>query len=182
MLEDSATLLDDLTPDRRSHSLAVAARAASVAIQHVPPGRLADLITAATLHDIGYAARWATTGFHPLDGANALAKLGYSRLVCHLVATHTGARLEARTRQIDCAQFDLHQYSAHAGIEESILAWADLTTGPQGQSVTVEQRIAEILHRYPPESPVSQHIKSSVKWLHAAGSEPLGAHTQEQHA
>ena len=47
------------------------------------------LITAATLHDIGYSARIAHTGFHPLDGAAFLRAQGYPERLAGLVAHHS---------------------------------------------------------------------------------------------
>lgn len=35
-----------------------------------------DLVTAAWLHDIGYAPDLVETGFHPLDGARFLREMG----------------------------------------------------------------------------------------------------------
>jgi len=48
------------------------------------------VVAAAWLHDIGYVDDLAVTGFHALDGARHLAKLGWSADVCGLVAFHTG--------------------------------------------------------------------------------------------
>ena len=55
------------------------------------------LITAAYMHDIGYAPSLMKTGFHPLDGARYIRSLGYERLAC-LVAHHSEARFEAQLR------------------------------------------------------------------------------------
>ncbi|MET3808691.1 hypothetical protein ABIB25_005721 [Nakamurella sp. UYEF19] len=41
------------------------------------------------------------------------------------------------------------------------LIWADMTTGPTGQTVTVEDRLAEILRRYTEESPVHRAIEEA---------------------
>ena len=38
------------------------------------------------------------------------------------------------------------------------LAYADMTTGPTGRGVTVEDRLAEILERYGPDDPVHRAI------------------------
>src|SRR4051794_24921891 len=58
------------------------------------------LVSAALLHDIGYAVEIATTGFHPLDGARHLSNLGHHELAL-LVAHHSGARHEAALRGFD---------------------------------------------------------------------------------
>ena len=44
------------------------------------------LVSAAWLHDIGYAPDVVETGFHPLDGARYLAGLGAPERVVNLVA------------------------------------------------------------------------------------------------
>jgi HD superfamily phosphodiesterase len=55
------------------------------------------LVSAAALHDIGYATELARTGFHPLDGARCLREQGHEELAV-LVAHHSGARHEAALR------------------------------------------------------------------------------------
>ena len=57
------------------------------------------LVASAYLHDVGYAADLAVTGFHPLDGGLRSVPLGYERMA-QLVAHHSGARLEAVLRGI----------------------------------------------------------------------------------
>lgn len=72
-------------------------------------GSLADLLTvevglppaiaeAAWLHDLGYAPALSVTGFHPLDGARYLQRVGAPIEVVALVAHHTGAMFEAVER------------------------------------------------------------------------------------
>lgn len=51
------------------------------------------LVAAAYLHDVGYDAELAVTGFHPLDGARWLRSLGEVRLA-GLVAHHSGGTAE----------------------------------------------------------------------------------------
>ena len=56
--------------------------------------------------------------------------------------------------------------------EESVVAdaltFADMTTSPTGQPVSVEERLAEILDRYPPTDPVHRAITESSEQLRAA--------------
>jgi HD superfamily phosphodiesterase len=84
------------TTRRWAHTQAVAERATEiagvVAIEDRP-----TLVAAAYLHDIGYGADLAATGFHPLDGAVWLRAQGRERLA-RLVAHHSGARFEAAAR------------------------------------------------------------------------------------
>jgi putative nucleotidyltransferase with HDIG domain len=86
-------------PRRWLHVQAVAAQAARLS---AVPGVARDvLVVAAWLHDIGYAPDLVDTGFHPIDGARFLRKLGADdRLVC-LVAHHSCAVYEARVRGLE---------------------------------------------------------------------------------
>lgn len=77
----------------RRCSITVAARAA----------QRAGLVAAAALHDIGYGH--VDTGFHPLDGARYLARNGFSRVICNLVAHHSVSILEAEERGIDLSVY-----------------------------------------------------------------------------
>lgn len=45
-------------------------------------------------------------GFHPIDGARLLRSLGYSPVVCHMVAFHTAAEVEAGARDLGTDIFD----------------------------------------------------------------------------
>jgi hypothetical protein len=57
-------LLAVLADDRRTHSVAAGARAAT-AVHLLAPALRGDVVVAATLHDIGYGHE--QLGFHPLD-------------------------------------------------------------------------------------------------------------------
>lgn len=166
-------LLADLAPSRRAHSLEVG-RKAEANVQSVAPWLRADLVAAATLHDIGYGH--PTTGFHPLDGAHFLRGLGFSPVVCHLVAYHSASTYEAEVRGISPSEYedfaldDEGLKAAHA-----VLWWADMTTGPTGETVTVEERLAEIESRYGAGDPVTEFIGRARGVLLAAGQSPSGS-------
>ncbi len=152
-----ADLVCVLEPRRRRHTVAVGRKAAAHADR--APARLrGDLVAAATLHDIGYA--YPVTGFHPLDGAQVLHGLGFSPLVCHLVATHTAAHLEAAERGIPPAAFERWaDPEDDSSTLRALLRWADLTTGPDGQDMTIATRLGDILARYPdPADPVHRYV------------------------
>ena len=164
-------LLEALSPDRQAHSLAVGRKVAGVA-GLAPAAIRADLVTAATLHDIGYGH--PATGFHSLDGARFLAGLGFSTTVCHLVAYHSASVLEADERGIERSAYDQFAVDADLGTAHSLLWWADMTTGPTGQTVTVEDRLYEIRARYRPETVVAKFIERAWPVLLAAGQSPTG--------
>lgn len=69
----SHQMLTQLDERRRAHSLAVA-KAAATRKRYVPAEDQDELITAALLHDIGYAV--PDLGFHPIDGATYLQERG----------------------------------------------------------------------------------------------------------
>jgi putative nucleotidyltransferase with HDIG domain len=135
---------------RWRHVQIVAKRAQEVAAELSEHER-DDLVAAAWLHDVGYAAEVADTGFHPLDGARYLRRSGWPERVVNLVAHHSGARFEAAERGL-AAELDEFPFVDSPLLDA--LALADLTVGPAGQSVTYDERIDEVLTRYAADHPV----------------------------
>jgi hypothetical protein len=125
----------------------------------LPEDDRAAVMDAAWLHDVGYAPGVVDTGFHALDGARWLRRQGTSRRVTSLVAYHTCASYEAAERGL------ADQLGSEFETEESptadLLWYVDMTTGPDGESVDVQQRLAEIRMRYGPDDVVSRF------WRHA---------------
>lgn len=138
---------------RQLHVSSVAALAGCVA--RAVAGEAETLIAAALVHDIGYAEDLAVTGFHPLDGARAIRASGHEE-VARLVAHHSGARTEAELRGI---KGYLDEFPFEDSEHDHALTYCDLTTGPDGRRVRLEQRIQEIQERYGPEHVVSQAIR-----------------------
>lgn len=157
--EDVArSCLRDL-PRRLQHVEGVARRAATVASTVDDPELL---VAAAWLHDIGYGAELATTGFHPVDGAEFLRAHGASHRLCALVANHSCACVEARRRGVPLGWEDERTPLRDA------LWWADMTTTPTGEVTAVSTRIAEVLDRYGPDHVVSASVAESAPLLMAA--------------
>jgi HD domain len=149
--------------DRWMHVQAVADVARRVAT--VLPTEEGDaLVAAAYVHDIGYAGSLNRLGFHPVDGALFLRARGQERLAC-LVAHHSGARFEAEERGLveELATFPVED----APVMDA-LTFADMTTGPAGQPMTLDERISEIQRRYPPDDPVHRAIVRARPLLQAA--------------
>lgn len=155
--------LADALPRRWAHTQSVAAQARAV-------GPVlcwdTDLIeTAAWLHDIGYAPALAVTRFHPLDGARYLRdEQDAAPAVCALVAHHSGAVAEAAERGLSeplLAEFPLDSDSG----ELVALTYCDFTTGPGGERLSPEERVAEILSRYQPGSRVHRAVQTSAPAL-----------------
>jgi putative nucleotidyltransferase with HDIG domain len=125
------------------------------------------LVTAAWLHDIGYAPNVMDTGFHPLDGARYLAGLGVSDRVVNLVARHSYAILEAELRGIGG---ELAAFPDECGVLRDALWYCDLTTSPDGGAVSARHRMAEIKERYGPGHIVTRFITDGAPELLAAVS------------
>lgn len=141
-------------PQRWRHVRAVARRAQWLAAELSLPGQL---ISAAWLHDIGYAPDLVVTGFHPLDGARYLRKVGVDEDVVSLVAYHSCAPIEAKVRGLDvelAAEFS-------PGDQElaDALLYCDMTTGPDGRYVRPADRIVEIRGRYGPDHEVTRFVE-----------------------
>lgn len=139
---------------RWRHTQAVAARAEQAAVvlpvEHVPA-----LLAAGWLHDIGYAQPARHTGFHPLDGAHYLAERGWPPLVAGLVAHHSAARYVADVRGLHAQLRRFDQPLFMEGPLADALTWADQTTSPNGATVDVSTRLAEMLDRHGPASPTA---------------------------
>jgi metal dependent phosphohydrolase len=161
---EAARLLG-MSSERWDHVTGVAAAARAV-VDVVPPEDADLLVATAWLHDIGYSPAIAETGFHPLDGARHLRALGAPPRLCSLVAHHSAAVVEAKVRHMRAVL--LAEFPPEESIVADALTFADMTTSPTGQPVTVDERLAEILDRYPPTDPVHRAITESSEQLRAA--------------
>jgi hypothetical protein len=140
---DEAERLLSPLGDRWKHVRAVGERAHSVTAILDPEDRR-YLVAAAYLHDIGYAPELQRTGLHQLDGARYIWSHGAERLAC-LVAHHSEARFEIRLRGFGD---ELAAYEREDSWVSDALTYCDLTTGPTGRRITLEDRIAEVEQRY----------------------------------
>jgi putative nucleotidyltransferase with HDIG domain len=134
-------------PVRWTHTTGVAHRAEEVA-ETIGSDDADLLVASAWLHDIGYADLIRDTGFHPLDGGRYLRREGWPDRLGALVAHHSGACYVAEVRGLSLAEFPREQ-SALA----DALTYADQTIGPDGRTMTVPDRIANMLARHGPQSP-----------------------------
>jgi HD superfamily phosphodiesterase len=164
--EDTArAILEAALPRRWAHTRSVAGRARTLA-----PilGADIDLLTAAAwLHDIGYAPELHDTGFHPLDGARYLRDTGRADgILCRLVAHHSYAVTGAA--ELGLAGVLTDEFTPATGNLADALTYCDMLTGPDGQSMPVEHRLAEIRGRYGPGDPVSRSLTRSAPMLTAA--------------
>jgi hypothetical protein len=167
-------LLATELPQRWAHCQGVARQAA--AIRGALGDRAEAVEAAAWLHDVGYAKPLVVTGFHPLDGARYLRDTGFGdRPAWTLVAHHTWALIEAEERGLAAeltAEFPIADVDAFA---VAALTYCDMTTGPDGRRVDVEERIAEILNRYPAGHVVHRSIARAAPRLRADVAEVSAA-------
>lgn len=159
--ELSKELLKKSLPRRWRHVQGVAKRAGSIG------GLFKDsdaelLVCAALLHDIGYSPALAQTGFHALDGARFLTEAGAPLRLCALVAHHSCAYQEAELRGLS---MELAGWEDEQTLLRDALWWADMTTTPDGQATTVNERIDEIEKRYGPEDLVTFFIRQAKNTL-----------------
>jgi putative nucleotidyltransferase with HDIG domain len=123
------------------------------------------VVAAAWLHDVGYAPSVGSTSFHPVDGAVFVRAEGFPAVVVSLVAYHTAAAFEARERGLSDA---LAEFEEPPELLLDIVTCADMTTGPDGSRVRAEDRVSEILSRYPEGDPVHRAIDRATPALLAA--------------
>ena len=123
------------------------------------------VVAAAWLHDVGYAPSLRSTGFHPLDGAAFVRAEGFPAVVVSLVAYHTAAVFEAQERGLSDV---LAEFPEPPEVLLDVLTCADMTTGPDGSRVRAEDRVSEILSRYPEDGPVHRAIERAAPTLLAA--------------
>lgn len=137
-VECAHELLGGLRP-RIDHVLAVGEKARRIA-SAFDQVDAEVLVASAYLHDIGYAPALVDTGLHQIDGARWLRAQGHEDLA-GLVAHHSAAHVELRLR----GRMELLKpYPRPPHALAAALAYSDITTGPLGQDVTLEERITEV--------------------------------------
>ena len=140
--------------DRWAHVQGVVRQAQEVSAI-LPAEEREVLVAAAYLHDLGYAPALVETGFHALDGARHLRALGHERLA-GLVAYHSGARCEAELRRL---AVELAEFVDEASATSMALTYGDMTTGPAGEVITYEERLAGVERRYGVEHVVARSVR-----------------------
>lgn len=123
------------------------------------------VMAAAWLHDVGYAPALAWTGFHPVDGAKFARESGFSELIVSLVAFHSGAEFEACERGQESL---LATFTRPPRDLLDRVTYCDMTIGPDGSPIPVEDRIAEVLDRYGADDPVHRAMSPAKGPLLAA--------------
>jgi hypothetical protein len=165
--EIARKLLEIPLPRRWAHVQGVAGQARSLG-----PilGDDADLLEAAAwLHDVGYSPDLIDTGFHPLDGARYLRDVqNADQALWRLVANHTGALIEAEERGLGGAL--TAEFPPANPFLSDALTYCDMTTGPDGDPLSVDERLEDIRARYSTGHVVSRAIERSSGELRVAVS------------
>jgi HD domain len=141
----ASTMLAAELPRRWRHTRGVAARAAGLDVGDA--ATRSWLVSAAWLHDVGYASPLVETGFHPIDGPRHLRRLAADESLVNLVAHHSCASVEASLRGL--ADVLALEFPRDDALPHDELCYCDQTTSPDGDPVTVTERLAEIRRRYP---------------------------------
>lgn len=154
--ELASRLIRSQLPRRWAHVVGVADKATRVAAQ-LDDVDTELVVAAAWLHDIGYSTELVESGLHALDGARYLRDHGWDPRVVALVAHHSASRVEAAERGLER---DLLREFAEPADRSSleVLVYCDMTTGPAGEVLSVEQRLAEISKRYGPKAVVTKFV------------------------
>jgi putative nucleotidyltransferase with HDIG domain len=152
-------------PRRWRHVDAVARKAAGLADRLFAGADAEALMAAAWLHDLGYAPDIRDTGFHPLDGAVWLSKAGFDDRVSALVAYHTCADIEAEERGF---AETLKAFPHERSLVADALLYADMTSGPDGQDMSVGARLDEIVFRYGEGHGVARFVRRAMPFIHEA--------------
>lgn len=165
LVREALQLLRHLQPyegDRLLHVEAVASTTYELGRTSADVTRLDVVVVAAWLHDIGYAPALRGTQHHAIDGAAYLRALGWSDVVTSLVAHHSGAYEEAQLRGLAAR---LEEFPAPPEELADLLTLSDMTCGPAGQAMSVDERVRDIFYRYPPRHHVHRAVKASAPAL-----------------
>jgi len=164
--ETARKLLEIPLPRRWAHSQGVAAQGRTLA--PILGSSTDRLEAAAWLHDIGYSPELVDTGFHPLDGARYLRDAEHADdMLCRLVAHHSCAVTEAEERGLSGAL--LREFPLPRRDLVDALTYCDMTTSPDGDSLSIHERLTEVSQRYGPGHVVTRSIgRSSPSLVMAA--------------
>jgi hypothetical protein len=165
--QHAATLLVDLGA-RWQHVSGVVREAHRVS-PALPPQDRPYLVAAAWLHDVGYAPSLATTGFHPIDGGRHVRSLGQERLA-RLIAHHSSARWEADALGLGD---ELAAFPFEDSATSDALTYCDMSTSPNGERVTMADRLAEITDRYGADHLVVRCLRAAHGYLAGAVNRTL---------
>lgn len=142
-IEAARGKLEATLPRRWAHVQGVIYLAEDIAPAFEPEGAL--LVSAAALHDVGWAPDLDRTGFPALDGAGFIESLGASDRLVALAVNYLAAAVEADVRG---REEEMSRYPDEETLVRDALWYADARVGPDGSRVGVDERFEEIRSRY----------------------------------
>lgn len=157
-------LLHEQLPRRWSHVCGVADRA-RLSHSLFDDSEQTALTAAAILHDVGYSPEIACERFHSLDGARYLIRMDIAPRIVALVAHHSCAYKEAELRGLSA---ELAAWVDEETPLRDALWWADMTTSPDGETVSFDERIKEIQERYGQQDVVTFFVRQAEPELRGA--------------
>lgn len=139
-----------ISRDRMAHQLAVAERVVDLASNRGNPSEedLQELFVMGYLHDIGYKFA-KDLDQHARVGGEVLRRMGFK--YWREVANHGDPR------------------SGYASTELDLLNAADMSTSPQGEAVSFDDRLADIGARYGVDSGRYLNASQLIRQLRAKG-------------
>ena len=157
--------LAEAVPRRWAHAQGVVRRAEGVAPFLGDDGEL--LLAATAVHDLGFAPDAAAigVGFPAVDAARYLEKLGAPRRLPHLVAHSAYSALEGSLRGFGS---EYEEYDDERTPLRDALWYCCLTTGPDGEPMTLEERISEWSIRYAGDAVIARYAELAPPELRAA--------------
>lgn len=150
-------------PRRWAHAQGALRRAEEVAPHVGPDGDL--LRAAAVVHDIGFAPEAVSTGFSALDGARYLEKQGAPIRLVNLIAHSAYSGLEGTLRGFEA---EYEEFEDERTPLRDALWYCCLTTGPDGQPVSLAERISEWRVRYADDSVIGRYTELAPAELSGA--------------
>jgi hypothetical protein len=118
-----------------------------------------ELIQAAFLHDIGYNPELNKNNFHPLDGAIFAQQSGFSKPVIAAILFHSEAYetvKKARTDLLDIYETNKPLLDEQDRLFIDLITYCDVQTSPQGEKISLEERVQDVVNRYGEDHLVSQ--------------------------
>lgn len=140
-------LLSPTLPRRWRHVAGVAQAGLELRLSCAPTVGAAGM-----LHDIGYSPSLIDTGFHPIDGARHLRRIGCDESIVNLVAHHSCAMIEAEIRGLGDVLAE--EFPFDPSLPHDELCFCDMTTSADGEPTTLDDRIASIRQRRAGDAPV----------------------------
>ncbi len=171
--------MEKTLPRRWSHVKGYTEFAREIARYFVPDDDL--LVACGALAAVGFAPQHAKLGYGPVDSAHLLQSLQVPIRAIALAINYDAVAIEAEVRGFSAY---LAAFPDERSVVRDAVWYCDLRVGPDGQRMTLEERLAEIAIRYGDDPPMAQYLVRARDELYGA-VERTEAHLaawREQHA